>query len=53
MKLDSKTVVGCVVTLVMAAVAYFYGPDMVKMVKDRVGSQEVVPVVPESQPAGE
>ena len=42
MKLGKKTFVGVGVALVLSALAYFFGPDVVSMVKDQVQTQEVV-----------
>jgi hypothetical protein len=56
MKLDRKTLVGVGVALALAALTYFFGPDVVSMVKDQVQTQEVAPVQsesPASQPTGE
>lgn len=44
MKLNKRTV-GIGVTLVLAVLAYFFGPDVVTMVKDQV---QVAPVTSES-----
>ena len=42
MKLTRKTFVGVGVTLVLSVLAYFFGPDVVSMVKDQIQVQEVV-----------
>ena len=50
MKLDKKKLVGLAIALVLAGVAYWFGPDAAKMVKDNLGTQEIVaPVTSESE----
>jgi hypothetical protein len=46
--MDKKKVIGLVVAAVLAAVAYLWGPDVVKMVTDSVPE---APVVSEEEPA--
>jgi len=48
MKLDKKTLVGVGVALALSALTYFFGADVVTLVKDTVKTQEVAPVTTET-----
>lgn len=42
--MSKKQLVAVVATVVLSVVAYFFGADAVKVVKDAVGGAEVAPV---------